>query len=444
MNQNISPELETEINMIMDLQKKLLFLTEETIESVCNFILESVFIHSSERPRQLTSSLFVAIEYRPWSIPHIARLCYILLESASSTNSLSKLKFDILFTIFNKERVKQENLHFLAHCLEVCFLYPEELVDFIHQFMIEKSDFVKEILEYFAWFAPEIEMTNPVLFDQLYSLYSKQHSNNRHNSISSIEEEEEEANDDDDINNNNPNIDDDDENNKNSEEEINDFEPELDDFFKNFKNLRENNWELLKRYRLNGCNHNLINIAIKNDDADELQRIISEDCIDINSTSRPSIFELSIFCQTDPTFIQIAAFYQSVKCFKYLYSNGADIKRCDEEHKSTIQFAVAGGNHEIIRILQRANIDFSGAANIATLYHRNDIFNWIHDTIENNLQFVDKYHGTLLQSSCGSNNLEIFSFCMKHGADVNQKDDTGVCIFFFLFLVDSSLLGYLE
>ena len=211
-----------------------------------------------------------------------------------------------------------------------------------------------------------------------------------------------------------------------SEDENENYEPELDEYFTNFDELRENNWSQLKQYRLNCCNHHPINVAIKNDDADEVQRIVSEECLDINETSKPSIFELSMFCQTEPTLIQIAAFYGSVRCFKYFALNDADLQKCDEERKTTIQFAVAGGNYEIIRILQRANIDFSGAANIATLYHRNEIFKWIYDTIENNVKLIDEYHGSLLQSSCESNNLEVFQFCMEHGMDVNQKSARGV------------------
>lgn len=459
MDQNLPLNLEEEINLIMDLQKKLLLLSPETIESVFQFIINSVIVHSTDRPRQLTSCLFIAIEYRPWAIPYIAQLCYRLLKSATSLNSLSKLKSDILFTIFNKERVKQENLHFLAHCLNVHFLYPQELVDFIHQFMIDKSGFVKEVLGYFAWFAPEIENTNSSLFQQLYSLYSKQCLNNRcmvhsigpkngysdkitekkENKISSNKLKTNNIYDSDSTEEENNNeveykgqIDSSDDSSS-DEEEGEDLDPELLEFFRHFDKLRENNWELLKKYRLNGCNHNRINIAIKEDDVDEVQRIVSEQNLDVNKTSRPSIFELSMFCQTDPTFIQISAFYGSVECFKYFYLNGADIQKCDEEGKTTVHFAVAGGNNEIIRLLQRANADFRGAGNIATLYHRNEIFKWIYDTIENDVTFVDKYHGTLLESSCGSNNLEVFRFCMEHGTDVNQKNERGVSSFLFFF-----------
>lgn len=451
----ISPELEDEINTIMNLQKKLLLLSTENVESSYQYIIDSTFILSFDRPHQLTSILFVAIEYRPWSIPYIAQLCHKLLEHDASINSLSKLKSEILFTIFNKERVKQENLHFLAHCLNVRFFFPQEVVDFIHQFSIDKSGFVKELLEYFAWFAPEIEMTNPSLFQKLFSLYKKQCLNNHCNTDmrrsysdktkgkndnphmkpiptkstrndSTEEETEDDEEDDDSANNNN-------DNSSSDEEEGEDLDPELLEFFRNFDKLRENNWELLKKYRLNGCNHNRINIAIKEDDVDEVQRIVSEQNLDVNKTSRPSIFELSMFCQTDPTFIQISAFYGSVECFKYFYLNGADIQKCDEEGKTTVHFAVAGGNNEIIRLLQRANADFRGAGNIATLYHRNEIFKWIYDTIENDVTFVDKYHGTLLESSCGSNNLEVFRFCMEHGTDVNQKNERGVSSFLFFF-----------
>ena len=398
----ISPELALEIDMIMELQKKLLSLSSETFDLVFDFIMNSNFIYSSERLQQLTSSIFILIEYRPWSIPYTAFLCKKLMDSAKPTNTLSKLKSDILFTIFTKERIKQENLHFLARCLESHFLYPQELVDFIHQFSIDRPGFVREILLYFAWFAPEIEMINQTLFNKFYCLYQPVAINTLENA----------SNDEDD------------------EEEDDFLGPELDNYFQMFEDLRKNNWDLLKKLRLNGCNHNEINIILKNDDLESLQQFAASQDFDFNQPSKPSIFELSMFCQTDPTIIQIAAFYGSVNCFKYLFLNGADNTKCDDEGKTTVQFAIAGGKNEIIRILQRENFDFSGAANIATLYHRNEIFRWIYDTIVNDVKFVDEGHGTLLESSCGSNNLEVFRFCMERGTDVNQKNSRVFFIFF--------------
>ncbi|OHT00823.1 hypothetical protein TRFO_07820 [Tritrichomonas foetus] len=417
---HLPPELEMEVNMIMDLQKHLLSLSEETMESVYQFIMNSTFIHSTDRPRQLTSSLFILIEYRPWQIPYTANLCLKLLESASPTNSLSKLKPDILFTIFTKDKIKQENLHFLAHCLENHFLYPQELVDFIHQYSTDNPS-------YFAWFSPEIEMINPTLFEKLYNHYKP----SQHETIFNIDLN-------DNLNNigiNNHMINDrfgDEE-----EEEGPELSPEMYDYFRNLETLRKNDWELLKQLRLNGCNHHKINVIIKNDDLEALQNLIDISDFDYNQTSLPSIFELSMFCQTDPTLIQVAAFYGAVKCFKYFFINGADAHKCDEEKKTTVHFAIAGGNIEIIRILQRENFNFSGAANIATIYHRNDIFRWIYDTIVNDLSMVDKYHGTLLESSCGSNNLEVFKFCMEHGANVNQKNSRVFLVYkvFYILMI---------
>lgn len=420
----IPQQLESEINLAMTLQNKLLNISNETFESIYFFIRNSSFIQSNDRPRQLTNSILTAVEYRPWAIPNIALLCKKWFDQSTSTNIFLKLKSDILFKIFSQELKKQENLHFLAHCLEVNFISPQEIVEYIYQLSVDKSDKMSQLNLYFVWFAPEIEANNIALYQTLSSIFF---------SKSEVPDDQKTVNVD-----RNQNILSDAplccdafySFNQSSENNF-DCGPELEDFLKNLESYKANNWSLLKQYRLNCCNHHRINLAIKDDNIDELQQIVAEQEFDLNQTSLPSIFELSSYCQTEPTLIQFAAFYGSVECFKYLYLNGADIHKTDEEKKTALHFAIAGGNFEIIRILHRAKFDLSNYAGVAVLYHRNEIFQWINDTFMIDVSKLDQQKELILESSCGSNNLEIFRFCMEKGININKKNDLGIFVIMF-------------
>ena len=68
--------------------------------------------------------------------------------------------------------------------------------------------------------------------------------------------------------------------------------------------------------------------------------------------------------------ISIAAFYGSTQCFKYLFLNGYD----DDE---ICNCAVAGGNLEIIHILEQKGYSFSNCFETSVFFHRTEISNWI-------------------------------------------------------------------
>ena len=69
--------------------------------------------------------------------------------------------------------------------------------------------------------------------------------------------------------------------------------------------------------------------------------------------------------------IDHAAFYGSLKCFKYLLLNSKD------QSQQLAKYAVAGGNTEIIHICEQNKKKFLGTLKVAIYYHQNDIAQWI-------------------------------------------------------------------
>ena len=69
--------------------------------------------------------------------------------------------------------------------------------------------------------------------------------------------------------------------------------------------------------------------------------------------------------------IQLAMHYGSINCFKYLLLNGLDLG-------CSAHYAIAGGNLEIIHILEQKSFDFDDLClKTAIRFHRNDIADWI-------------------------------------------------------------------
>ena len=71
------------------------------------------------------------------------------------------------------------------------------------------------------------------------------------------------------------------------------------------------------------------------------------------------------------SFLQIMAFYGAVKCFKYASLNN------EYDFADVEKFAVAGGNMEIIHILEQRNISFEKCLEVSIKFHRNELSDWI-------------------------------------------------------------------
>ena len=71
------------------------------------------------------------------------------------------------------------------------------------------------------------------------------------------------------------------------------------------------------------------------------------------------------------SYLQIMAFYGAVKCFKHAcLTNEYDFRGVEE-------FAVAGGNMEIIHILEQMNFSFEKCLKVSIKFHRNELSDWI-------------------------------------------------------------------
>lgn len=113
--------------------------------------------------------------------------------------------------------------------------------------------------------------------------------------------------------------------------------------------------------------------AIVNDNVDFLR----ENNINKNGRITPSFFMATDLGQQSPTFLQWSAFCGAEKCFQFLIENGADPSLNDRQGRSSLQYAAAGGNLNILKQLQKIVPDMDKAKETAVEYENIDIFNQI-------------------------------------------------------------------
>jgi hypothetical protein len=125
----------------------------------------------------------------------------------------------------------------------------------------------------------------------------------------------------------------------------------------------------------------------------------------------------SIYLQDHPSLVHAAAFFGSVNCFRFLVANGAELQSTDDCSRTLPEFAVAGGNIEIIRRCQQESLDFSGTAHAAIAFHRNEIFDWLYEGVSSGPNDVDRSGDTLLHAASYSNNVYAMKRLLEFGAD---------------------------
>lgn len=147
------------------------------------------------------------------------------------------------------------------------------------------------------------------------------------------------------------------------------IESELDQYICEIPELSNNNYQLLSELLDYGWYKDSLGYFLKYDDINSLQLALAKNNELIYSTVK-SDFEPG-FSQP-MSLINAAAFYGSIKCFKYLFMNNAAF---DE---ATAKNSVIGGNYEIVHICQQQGLQFDEQALAAAVeYLRNDIFAWI-------------------------------------------------------------------
>ncbi|OHS95608.1 hypothetical protein TRFO_38306 [Tritrichomonas foetus] len=189
----------------------------------------------------------------------------------------------------------------------------------------------------------------------------------------------------------------------------------------NYSKLKENNWALHKQLAIKGTNTDALYQVIKNDDIDEFLRMVSNSNINIRTKIiDASLYERwSIFESKELFLIEIAAMFGSISIFKFLMMNN------DGKTNKLSQFAVAGGNIEIIHLCEQMNCDFYESLFTAVICHRYAIFKWL---VETKHVMTSKDTKSVIEKCCDSGNYRLIKYLLKRGYDPTLVLIEAICL----------------
>jgi hypothetical protein len=138
--------------------------------------------------------------------------------------------------------------------------------------------------------------------------------------------------------------------------------------------------------------------AIELDRVDEVQQMINDTGIEMSYAIE--VAGLPELLGRQPVMmIEYAVFFGSIRCFKFCLLNGAVLR------PRIAMFAIAGGNTEILRILEDRHISFTLYLPIAGLFHRQNVLEWIIEVNQPESMDNDRF-SSALEAAAISNNCE--------------------------------------
>ncbi|OHT11141.1 hypothetical protein TRFO_01030 [Tritrichomonas foetus] len=138
---------------------------------------------------------------------------------------------------------------------------------------------------------------------------------------------------------------------------------------------------------------------IKKDDIESLQQISTQENFDFDTQVSFNQWDTEqLFNKKDVPIVDIAAYFGSVKCFKFIYMNGVSIRKLTK-------IAIAGGNIEIIRLAEQKAITFKGTLQVAIKHRHQNIARWL---IENKPESYDNNMKQIFVFICRYDNIELF------------------------------------
>jgi ankyrin repeat protein len=168
--------------------------------------------------------------------------------------------------------------------------------------------------------------------------------------------------------------------------------------------------------------HVILSYIVK-DDVNSLSHQISIG-LDVNQQFFWILGDLPDILTNSPPLISVAAYYSSVQCFSFLLEMNADIEKLDELDTPLVNFAVAGGNMEIIQKLDERQVNFQNTLQIAAEYGHYEIFMWLLRNHDLNIYELDKYRRNFLHIAAAGGNCQLVQFLIVQGLDVNGIDGT--------------------
>lgn len=187
-------------------------------------------------------------------------------------------------------------------------------------------------------------------------------------------------------------------------------------------NMVENDYKILLECIHKGTFYNEIAQSIKHDDINQLIHLTNNTEFDVNGKIQDNLFEHGLFCHGNPSLISYSCFYGSLRCFKFLLLNNADLNTCDEESGFYPEhYAIMGGDAEIIHIITQRRFESKYTLQCAALYFREDVFEWLLNTKKVSIDSKSDFLGTVLHISASVNNFHTLQHSLSLGNLINES-----------------------
>ena len=191
------------------------------------------------------------------------------------------------------------------------------------------------------------------------------------------------------------------------------------------ENLDPSNKENYEKTCISGVDCSSLATCIREDKLEELQLLFLNGQLNFNQQLELCQYERCSLNHYKPTLIQYAALNKSKKIFKFLLDNGSDINYNDsiiinykKKKINIMDYAVYGGDPEILRLLEYSEFDITQGIKPSIKYFQNNILSWLiqHDNAQQTFKSILK---TLVKCE----NLKGFFILLDSGFDINLQDE---------------------
>lgn len=377
----LSDEAYTEALTVIEIQDCLFNLTRDNYITSLDDILKSIYLTTDERVKELSHHILSAVIYRVKNVATYADLLFLLQSKSDelpSLKNISKYAIDEIYKEISSERVERSSMQ-LIQFLSKCFIRQvytnAEIMDFIYRYLRSKDARQISVLHIFSHFCYFIFDYDEKFYEQYLNLIQK---------ISP----------------------------KDESSPVRLFLNELDGW-------KENNWFALKTFLSHDYSFLTLEGSLITDNDTTLMDCLHQKSFSVNGLMQTNLFTPSSMLSTNPTIIQYTSFFGSIKCFNLLLSNGADINVESYEGCNTVKFAAAGGNMEIIHILDQNKMNFKGASHYSSIYHNYESLVWCIDNKDKRHHSIFQGLGTPLECCATSNFIKGMLYLIENKTDVN-------------------------
>lgn len=321
------------VDSIDELFECLYNVKQETIPIICNKLLYSSWLKTEEKLQELAAFIIQVIRTSFLSHQNLIDLLITLSQNSfkiKQLNNLIPFIVDKLMVNFGND---PHECSFIFKLNKNGIISKQTLTSKIKEWKIENDDDYSNSINLILWFMPEIS--------QIISI----------------------------------------------EDCLMNFTPLIQNWINSYY---PSNLEQYKIMRNKGEPDDSLTIALRKDDIDRFQAILTFNNFDISKGIIPYNIYEDFIDNGKTNYINYAAAYGAVRCFKYLFLNHQKI------NELTFSYAIYGGNTEIIRIVYQnitlKNDNYDKKNIISTIQmHRNNLFDWIFEQ-----RYLDKSTNELL------------------------------------------------